>query len=55
MKSYWLGGGGGGTTQMKPVRQYFSMLPFVFQYFTNEIWHFFLEFGFVALMVVKGL
>ena len=36
----------GVTIQMKPLQQYFCMVPFVFQYFTKENLGFFLSFDF---------
>ena len=49
MKSY------GATVQMKPLQQYFYMVPFVFQYFTKSKIRIFLEFCCLALLRVKGL
>ena len=47
MKSY------GVAIQMKPLLQYFYMVPFVFQYFTKMLFRIFLEFLFLALLEVK--
>ena len=50
MKSY------GMTIQMKPLQQYFCMVPFVFQYFTKCNLRFFLNFDFWhSWELIKGL